>query len=162
MIFFKHNNIFSFIFCFILLLTLSCQKNPVIKAHGVPYLDIKAKKIETNEFNTNDVKKVLGSPSTVGTFDKTVWIYIEREISRGKLLKLGQNVLKKNNVLVLKFNKFGILIDKNFYDKKSINKIKFSKHKTSTINKEKDFVYSFVSSMRKKINDPMSKKVRQR
>ena len=157
---FKHKNILVYIFYFILLFTVSCQKNPVIKGHGVPYLDIKEKKLETNISNTNDVKKVLGSPSTVGMFDNTVWIYIEREITRGKLLRFGQNVLKKNNVLVLNFDDHGILVKKKFYDKKSINKIKFASKETKTINKEKDFIYSFVSSLRKKINDPLSKKSR--
>jgi len=157
---FRHKKILNYSLYFILLFVISCQKNPVIKAHGVPYLDIKEKKLEMNISNENDVKKVLGSPSTIGTFDNSVWIYIEREISRGKLLKFGRNILKKNNVLVLKFDKHGILTSKDFYDKKSINKIKFSSKETSTINKEKDFIYSFVSSMRKKINDPLSKKSR--
>ena len=157
---FRHKKNFVFILYIILFFTLSCQKNPVVKGHGVPYLEIKEKKLETNISNTNDAKKVLGSPSTVGTFDNTIWIYIEREITRGKLLKFGQNVLKKNNVLVLKFDDHGILIKKDFYDKNSINKIKFASNETPTINKEKDFICSFVSSMRKKINDPLSRKTR--
>ena len=157
---FSHKKILNYLLYFIILFTISCQKNPVIQTHGVPYLGIKEKKLEINIFNENDVKKILGSPSTIGTFDNTVWIYIEREISRGKLLRFGQNVLKKNNVLVLKFDKHGILMSKNLYDKNSINKIKFASQKTPTINKEKDFIYSFVSSLRKKINDPLSVKTR--
>ena len=46
-----------------------------------------------------------------------LWIYIERTRTRGKLLKLGRNYLKKNNVLVLEFDKYGILKRKEFYDK---------------------------------------------
>ena len=37
--------------------------------------------------------------------------------------------LKENNVLVLKFDKYGILKKKNFYDKNDIKKIKFSEKK---------------------------------
>ena len=155
-----HNKLLISLSLFIILFSFSCQKNPVVKAHGVPYLEVKEKKIILNSSNTNDVRKILGSPSTVGTFDNTVWIYIEREITRGDLLKFGRNVLKKNNVLVLKFNNRGLLVNKKFYDKKSINKIKFASAETTTIKREDDFVYSFVSSLRKKINDPLSKKSR--
>ena len=37
--------------------------------------------------NKNDVRKLLGHPSTIGTFDNTIWIYIERTRTKGKLLK---------------------------------------------------------------------------
>ena len=46
-----------------------------------------------------------------------LWIYIERTISRGKLIKFGRNYLKKNNVLVLEFDNYGILARKEFYNK---------------------------------------------
>ena len=47
-----------------------------------------------------------------------LWIYIERTRTRGKLLKLGRNYLLKNNVLVLEFDKYGILQEKNSIVKK--------------------------------------------
>ena len=78
----------------ILLLLPNCQLNPVIKTHGVAFLDIKQKKLIIDQSNKNDVKKSLGYPSTVGTFDNSIWIYIERTRTRGKLLKFGQNITK--------------------------------------------------------------------
>ena len=89
-----------------------CQRNEVIKTHGVAYLQKREKLIIINESNKNDVILVLGQPSTKGMIDNNLWIYIERTRTRGKLLKLGRNYLKKNNVLVLEFNKYGILTDK--------------------------------------------------
>ena len=82
-----------------------------------------------NKMNKNDVRSLLAAPSTVGVFDDTVWIYIERTKTRGKLLKLGKNVTLKNNFLVLKFNNRGLLYEKKFYEKKDIQKIDFSKEK---------------------------------
>ena len=99
------------------LLLSNCQRNPVINTHGVPFLDIKQKNLIINETNKNDVKKTLGHPSTVAIFDNSIWIYIERTRTRGKLLKFGQNVTSKNNVLALEFNDYGILIKKDFYNK---------------------------------------------
>ena len=142
------------------LLLSNCQRNPVINTHGVPFLDKKQKNLIINKTNKNDVKEALGHPSTIGTFDNSIWIYIERTRTRGKLLKFGQNITKKSNVLALEFNQYGILSKKNFYDKKQINKIDFTKERTETISVEQSFVYSFLSSLRQKINQPMKKRKR--
>jgi len=142
----------------ILLLLSNCQRNPVINTHGVAFLDKKQKNLIVDKTNKNDVKKFLGHPSTVSTFDNSIWIYIERTITRGKLLKFGQNITYKNNVLALEFNEYGILTKKDFYNKSQINKINFIKDTTETITREKSFVYSFLSSLRQKINKPMERK----
>ena len=142
----------------VLLLLSNCQRNPVIKTHGVAFLDKKQENLIIDKTNKNDVKNVLGHPSTVGTFDSSIWIYIERTRTRGKLLKFGQNITSKNNVLALEFNEYGILIKKDFYNKNQINKINFTKNTTDTITREKNFIYSFLSSLRQKINKPVNRK----
>ena len=88
----------------IFLLLSNCQRNPVINTHGVPFLNIKQKNLIVKKTNKNDVKIILGHPSSVGIFDNPIWIYIERTRTRGKLLKFGQNITHKNNVLALEFN----------------------------------------------------------
>ncbi len=142
----------------IFLLLSNCHRNPVINTHGVPFLDTKQKSLITKKSNKNDVKKILGHPSTVAVFDNSIWIYIERTKTKGKLLKFGQDVTSKNNVLALEFNEYGILIKKDFYNKNQINKINFTKNITGTITREKNFVYSFLSSLRQKINKPVNRK----
>ena len=146
------------IFIVILLLLSNCQRNPVINTHGVVYLDKKQRSLVINKTNKNDVKKALGHPSTVGTFDNSIWIYIERTKTKGKLLKFGQYITSKNNVLALEFNEYGILIKKDFYNKNHINKINFVNVTTETVTREKNFVYSFLSSLRQKINKPVKRK----
>jgi len=142
----------------IFLLLSNCQRNPVINTHGVPFLDIKQKNLIIKKTNKNDVKKILGHPSTVGIFDNSIWIYIERTKTRGKMLKFGQNITSKNNVLALEFDEYGILIKKDFYNKNQINKINFAKTTTDTVAREKNFIYSFLSSLRQKINKPANRK----
>ena len=144
----------------ILLLLSNCQRNPIIDTHGIAFLDKKQKQLIIDKTNKNDVKKALGHPSTIGTFDNSIWIYIERTRTRGKLLKIGQNITNKNNVLALEFNEYGILTKKDFYNKNQINKIIFTKDTTGTITREKNFVYSFLSSLRQKINKPVERKKR--
>ena len=148
----------KFIIIIVILLLSNCQRSPIIKTHGVPFLDKKHESLIIDQTNKNDVKKILGYPSTVATFDNSVWIYIERTRTKGKLLKFGQNITHKNNVLALQFNEYGVLTKKDFYDKSKINKINFVKGTTDTVTREKNFVYSFLSSLRQKINKPVSKK----
>ena len=83
--------------------------------------------------------------------DENLWIYIERTRTRGKLLKLGRSYLKKNNVLILEFTKLGILSKKEFYDKEKMNKIKFAKTVTENDLKKENFIYSFLTSVRQKM-----------
>ena len=128
-----------------------CQRHEVIKTHGIAYLDKREKLIVVNKSNKNDTIKILGHPSTKGMTDDNLWIYIERTKTRGKLLKLGRNYLTKNNVLVLEFNKFGILTKKEFYDKEDMKKINFAKAITQNDIKKENFIYSFLSSIRQKM-----------
>ena len=100
-----------------------CQRQEVIKTHGVAYLDKREKLIIVNKSNKYDAVAVLGHPATKGMTDDNLWIYIERTKTRGKLLKLGRDYLVKNNVLVLEFNKYGVLAKKDFYNKEDMKKL---------------------------------------
>jgi outer membrane protein assembly factor BamE (lipoprotein component of BamABCDE complex) len=139
-------------FLTILLLFLnSCQRNEVIKVHGISYLEKREKLITINKSNKNDTIKIFGQPSTRGMTDDNLWIYIERTRTRGRLLKLGRNYLKKNNVLVLEFDKYGVLIEKEFYDKEKMKKLTFAKAVTTNDIRKENFIYSFLSSIRQKM-----------
>ena len=59
--------------------------------------------------------------------------------------------LKKNNVLVLEFDKYGILQKKEFYNKEKMKKIKFTKNITTNKIRTENFIYGFLSSIRQKM-----------
>ena len=67
------------------------------------------------------------------------------------MLKLGRNYLKKNNILVLEFDKYGVLTKKEFYDKDQMKKITFAKDITENEIRKENFIYSFLSSIRQKM-----------
>ena len=136
----------------------SCSLNKVIKKHGVRNLDKKHEKLIVNISNSNDVIKILGPPSSRSTFDNDLWIFIEREITHEKILKLGKEKLIINNVLVLEIDNKGMLIKKDFYDISKMNDIKLSSLKTENKYSKRSFVFDFLSSMRQKINDPLKKR----
>ena len=135
----------------ILFFITACQQNEVIKTHGIAYLDKREKLIIINKSNKNDTVNILGQPSTKGMTNDNLWIYIERTITRGKLLKFGRNYIKKNNVLVLEFDKYGILKKKEFYDKEKMKKVDFAKNITENDIRKENFIHSFLSSIRQKM-----------
>jgi len=143
------------IFFFIL---SNCSLNKVNKHHGVHLLKKKNESLIIKETNKNDIIKLLGQPSTEAKFDNDLWIYIEREITRGKLLSFGKNILIKNNVLILEIDNRGILLSKKFNNINDMKKIQFSESATTQVRKKNDFIYSFLSSLRQKINDPLGKR----
>ncbi len=136
----------------------SCTLDRVVKKHGVRNLEKKQKKLLIFETNKNDIQEILGPPSSRSVFDNDLWIYIEREITNDKLLKLGGEKLIVNNVLFLEIDNKGLLIKKNFYDINEMNEAKLSELSTETKYSKRSFIYDFLSSMRQKINDPLGKR----
>lgn len=143
------------IFFFIL---SNCTLNKVNKHHGVNFLKKKNESLIIKKTNKNDIIKLLGHPSTESKFDNELLIYIEREITRGRLINFGKNILIKNDVLILEIDSRGILLSKKFNNINDMKEIQFSKDETSQISKKNDFIYSFVSSLRQKLNDPLGKR----
>ena len=140
---------------FFLLISLifftGCQRNEVIKTHGLAYLEKREKLIVVKKSNKNDAITILGHPATKGMTNDNMWIYIERTKTRGKLLKLGKSLLKKNNVLILEFDKYGVLTKKEFYDKEKMQEVNFAKAITENDVRKENFIYSFLSSIRQKM-----------
>ena len=145
--------------CFIL---SNCSFKPVVKHHGVPFLEKKQSKLIVNKSNKNDIIKILGNPSTKSKFDNDIWIYIERKQTQSELKNLGRMKIYKNDVLVLEINNYGILKKKEFYNKEDMKNIKVADAKTEAAFSRNSFIYDFMSSMRQKVNDPLGKRAKER
>ena len=147
---------------FLFLILSNCSFKPVVKHHGVPLLDKKQETLIVNQTNKNDIKKILGAPSTTSKFDNDVWIYIERKQTQSQLKNLGRMKIFKNDVLVLEIDKYGILKKKEFYNKDDMENIKIVEATTQAGFKRNSFIYDFMSSMRQKINDPLGTRAKKR
>ena len=144
------------------LVVSNCSLKPVVKHHGVPFLEKKQASLIVNKTNKNDIKKVLGNPSTTSKFDNDVWIYIERKQTQSKLKNLGKMKIFKNDVLVLEIDRYGILKKKEFYNKDDMKNIKIVKETTQLGIRKNSFIYAFMSSMRQKIDDPLGQRAKKR
>ena len=147
---------------FFSIIATNCSLKKVVKHHGVPFLEKKQKALIVNESTTNDIRKILGSPSTKSKFDNDVWIYIERKQTQSKLKNLGRMKIFKNDVLVLEIDSYGILKKKEFYNKEDMENIKVVEATTEAGFKKNSFIYDFMSSMRQKINDPLGVRAKKR
>ena len=140
----------------------NCSFKPVVKHHGVPFLENKQMSLVVNESNKNDIRKMLGNPSTTSKFNNDIWIYIERKQTQSKFKNLGRMVIFKNDVLVLEIDNYGILKKKEFYNINDMENIKIVEATTKSGFKKNSFIYDFMSSMRQKINDPLGVRAKKR
>tara|TARA_B100000963_G_scaffold352120_1_gene364811 strand:- start:30 stop:491 length:462 start_codon:yes stop_codon:yes gene_type:complete len=145
------NKHFVIFFPFLIVILLSCQLQDPSKSHGITFLKNRSNKLIINVTNKNDVIKSIGQPQIKDENDENTWIYLERVLAKGKFHKLGKHELKDNNVLILNFDKFGVLKTKDFLDKEKINNIEFTKKTTKNDLSKKSFVQSFLQSIKAKM-----------
>ena len=145
-----------------LIFIVNCSGNKVTNYHGVKLLDKKIDKIEINITNKNDLIKLIGNPSTVSDFDKNRWYYFERLKTNQSLIKLGNQKIKKNNVLIVDLNDYGIVKNKKLLNIDDMNDVKKLSEITEKDFENKDILYGVFSSLREKINAPARNRTKNR
>ena len=145
----KHFKIFlSILIIFIL---SHCQFKEPIKGHGINFLENRSNKILLNKTNKNDVVKILGNPHTKSLDDDNLWFYFDRKVKPGSIINFKDHQLIENNVLVIKFDKFGIVEKKEFYNKDDMIKIAYTDKKTKNPVSRESFVTKFLQSVKQKM-----------
>tara|TARA_B100001027_G_scaffold22813_1_gene13430 strand:- start:179 stop:631 length:453 start_codon:yes stop_codon:yes gene_type:complete len=147
----------KFYFLFIFLLTLNCSINKVSNIHGSRFLEDKYAKIQINKTNKNDIRKLVGPPSSVGLFDN-IWIYVERNKTNQSLIKLGKKKISENNIIILEFSDAGLVSKKEFFNINDMKDLKIAEKKTVKNFRQDNLVYDIFSTLREKINAPTRRK----
>tara|TARA_Y100000992_G_C20879426_1_gene311101 strand:+ start:47 stop:499 length:453 start_codon:yes stop_codon:yes gene_type:complete len=137
--------------------TLNCSINKVSNLHGFSSIDAKVDKIQLNKTNKNDVRNIIGPPSSKSTFND-LWLYVERKKTNQSLFKLGKKNISTNNLLIIEFNKMGLVKEKTLLDLNDMNDIKIADIKTEKKFSQDNFVYNLLSTLRDKINAPTRQK----
>ena len=133
--------------------TLNCSINKVSNSHGFSSIDRKIDKIEINKSNKNDVRKIIGPPSSKSSFNE-IWLYLERKKTNQSLFKLGKKNISKNNILIIEFNNMGLVKEKTLLNLNDMNDVKIAEKKTKKKFSQDNFVYNILSTLRDKINAP--------
>ena len=144
----------KFIIIIIFLFTVNCSGNKVSNFHGSKQLETKFNIIKVNKTNKNDLVKLIGPPSSISDFDNNKWFYIERLKTNQSLIKLGNQKIEKNNVLIVQLDNFGIVREKKLLDLENMKDIKYLNTTTEKDFKNESILYNIFSSLREKINAP--------
>lgn len=148
---FKFKNHLKILYTFFLIILTNCQLKDSSNTHGIIFLENRAEKLIIKNSNKNDVIKIIGQPHSKSLNNDDEWIYIERVFVKGDYHKLGQHILKTNNILFLEFDKFGILVNKKIFNKEDINKIAFSNKETENEITKNSFIQGLFSSLKAKM-----------
>ena len=131
--------------------TINCSVNKVSNTHGFRFLETKSDNILINKTNKNDLKKLIGPPSSVSNFND-IWIYIERKKTNQSIYKLGKKKISKNNILILEFNSMGLVSSKKFLKLEDMNDIKIAEKMTYKKFKNENKLHDILSTLRNKLN----------
>ena len=93
----------------------------------------------------------MGNPHTTSIDDENLWFYFDRKVSSGSLTKFAEVDLLENNVLVIKFDKYGIVSQKEFFSKDDMKKVQYSQMETENPVSKQSFVSTFLQSVRQKM-----------
>jgi len=148
---FKFKNHFNKFFFILFIILNGCKLQEPAKNHGILFLENRTKKLIIQKSNKNDVLNIIGQPHSKSINDVNIWFYMERTLTKGKYHKLGKHVLKTNNVLVLQFDKYGVLKIKEILTKDDLKKLSFSEKSTKNELTRKSFVEKFLSSVKQKM-----------
>lgn len=139
----------KFIYLIIFVLFFNCNKHDVIDIHGISNLKLKIQNIKINYSNQNDIRNLVGPPLIIDSFDKNTWSYYE---VRKKTNIFGNKKLVLNDIVFLKFNNQGLLIDYKTFDINSLKKINFSEDITEVYAISHGFINTFLTSARKRMD----------
>ena len=144
-------------YVFLFLFTLNCSINKVANIHGFRSIDAKYEKIKLNYTNKNDLRKIIGPPSSISKFDD-IWYYIERKKTNQSIARLGKKKLSKNNILMVQFNNMGIVSKKELFNVNDMNSVKTFNMKSRKKYEQDNLAYDILSTLREKINAPTRRK----
>tara|TARA_B100001778_G_C18027181_1_gene379313 strand:- start:30 stop:491 length:462 start_codon:yes stop_codon:yes gene_type:complete len=142
----------------IVLILSSCKINDVVQHHGVNFLHKKQEKLIINTSNINDIREILGPPSVESVFDNNLLIYMERKTKISSFKSFGSKEILVNDILLLETDDRGLLVKKDYFNKEQMNKLKISKKNTKSIYKKDAFIYDFINTLKRKIEDPLGQR----
>ena len=127
-----------------LILIIGCQKQVETRGNS---LDPKlVSSIKPGIHKRYHIERLLGSPSTIATFDEELWYYIGSSV---KTFSFFKPELLKRKVLVIKFDQKGFVRNIRHLDTTNQKEIDFVERKTPTKGKELTFIQQAIGNVGK-------------
>ena len=106
----------------------------------------KVAELKPGDITKDEVAEILGSPSTIATFGKETWFYISE---RTETLAWLKPEVKERHVLMLEFDKKGILTDKTEVGLDAANKVIPIDRQTPTYGSKMTVIEQIVGNFRR-------------
>jgi outer membrane protein assembly factor BamE (lipoprotein component of BamABCDE complex) len=100
--------------------------------------------IEPGEHTRAEITRLLGTPSTIATFEREIWFYIGGRVKTQSFFT--PDVLERK-VLTIQFDKRGVVKEINTFDATKIEKIELVQRKTPTKGKELTLLQQLIGNI---------------
>lgn len=118
--------------------------SPRVAVRGNLPRDEQMAKIAVGEQNRNEVAEILGTPSTLGTFDDKVWYYISRKTEKYAFL---EEEVVDQKVIAIYFDEKNVVQAIYHYDKDDLRQVGMVDRKTPTAGKELSVLEQLIGNL---------------
>jgi len=123
------------------LMLSSCT--PVVAQRGNMLEDYQLQDVQTGTHTQSDILRLLGSPTTVSTFDTKVWYYIGQETEKRGILDAE---VKNERIVAVTFNEEGVVQDIKEIDSDRLD-IPYARTKTPTHGNDLTFTQQLLGNL---------------
>lgn len=113
---------------------------PRVAIRGNLPREVKLSKVEIGSHNRKQVARILGTPSTVGTFDDNVWYYISRKTEKTAFFEAE---IVDQQVIAVYFNDKNVVEAIHRYNKDDKRSVELVDRTTPTVGRE----YSIIDQL---------------
>jgi len=125
-----------------LVMSTACSPRSANRGHIPPPSQLE--KLEVGTHSKDYVRNVLGTPSTIGTFDKEVWYYIGRRVEQWAFLR--ESIIEQK-VVAIYFDEQGKIAYIQNYSKQDGREIEMVGRKTPTSGRELGVVEQIIGNL---------------
>jgi len=115
-----------------------------LTVHGSVVDPERLAEVKPGEMTRREVQEILGSPSSKAVFDKESWYYVS---SRTESFAFFEPKITERKVVIIRFNKKGIVADVDKLDLKDGKKIEIVERETPTKGKEYTLIEQLVGNV---------------
>lgn len=129
--------------CLLILCLHAGACTPVTAQRGNMLEDYQIGEVETGKHMRSDVLRILGSPTTVSTFNANVWYYIGQETAKKGIL---DDQVTKERIVAITFDQDGLVQSIQDVDGQRLD-IPYTRAKTPTYGNDLTFTQQLLGNL---------------
>jgi outer membrane protein assembly factor BamE (lipoprotein component of BamABCDE complex) len=117
---------------------------PEISNHGYRFDEAALAQVEPGRTTRDGVAQLLGSPSSMATFDDKIWYYVSQ---RSEHMSFYQDEVVEQKVISITFDAGGVVQSVDHHDLGDAQEVAFVARETPTSGKELNALQQFLSNL---------------